>query len=81
MLPGERENTVDQRFGRNKIKEIARDPDTHTLKVLNLDSDGTTPYTETEYTVLVRGYSEKLIRRDISNNMYFWDCSIQLEEV
>jgi len=81
MLPSDRSQTVDLRFGRNKIKEIARDPDTHTLKVLNLDSDGTTPYTETEYTVLVRGYTEKLVRRDVPNDMYLWDCSLQLEEV
>ena len=81
MLPGEKDDTVDKRFGRNKIKEIARDPDIHTLKILNSDSDGTTPYTETEYTVVVKGYSEKLVRRNISNNIYLWDCTIQLEEV
>jgi hypothetical protein len=81
MLPSSREQTVDLRFGRDKIQEIAADPDIHTLKILNLDSDGVTPYTETEYNVLVKGYSESLVRRDINNDMYLWDCSIQLEEV
>lgn len=81
MLPSSREQTVDLRFGRDKIKEIASDPDIHTLKILNLDSDGTTPYTETEYNVLVKNYTESLVRRDINNDSYFWDCSLELEEV
>lgn len=81
MLPSLRDQTVDKRFGRDKVHEIATDPDVHTLKLLNFDSDGTTPYTETEYNVLVKSYSENLIRRDINNNMYLWDCAIELEEV
>ena len=81
MLPSERHQTVDNRFGRDRIHSIASDPDVHTLKMLNLDSDGTTPYTETEYNVLVKSYTENLVRRDINNDMYLWDCSIELEEV
>lgn len=81
MLPSLRDQTVDKRFGRDKVHEIATDPEVHTLKLLDFDSDGTTPYTETEYNVLVKSYSENLIRRDIGNDMYLWDCSIELEEV
>jgi len=29
----------------------------------------------------VKDYNESLIRRDLSNDVYFWDCSITLEEV
>ncbi|MGA1762719.1 MAG: hypothetical protein ACO397_05950 [Gammaproteobacteria bacterium] len=81
FLPGEREATADLRFGRNKVKEISQDPDIHTLKIKNIDTDGLTPYSEDEYTVLVKSYSEKLLRRDEINNVYYWDCSLELEEV
>jgi len=80
-LPGERDDTADLRFGRNKIQSIAADPDVHTVKILNFDTDGETPYSEDSYTVMVTGYSENLIRRDVSNGVYLWDCQLQLEEV
>lgn len=81
FLPGEREDTADLRFGRNKIQSIASDPDIHQLKILNFDTDGETPYSEDTYEVIVTNYSENLIRRDISNGVYLWDCSLELEEV
>jgi hypothetical protein len=80
-LPGEREFTADLRFGRNKIKELAQDPDVHILKIRNIDTDGLTPYSEDEYNVLVISYTETLLRRDENQNVYFWDCSLELEEV
>lgn len=80
-LPGERDDTADLRFGRNKIQSIASDPDVHTVKILNFDTDGENPYSEDSYTVMVTGYSENLIRRDVSNGVYLWDCQLQLEEV
>jgi len=81
MLPSKRTQTVDTKFGRDKIKEIATDPDVHVLTVINKDTNGLTPYSETEYNVLIKNYSESLMRRDINNDMYLWDCSIDLEEV
>lgn len=81
MLPSLRDQTVDKRIGRDRVRQIATDPDVHTLKILNLDSDGATPYTQTEYNVLVRSYKEDLVRRDINNDMYLWDCTLELEEV
>lgn len=80
-LPGEREFTADRRFGRNKVKEIAEDPDLHILKIRNIDTNGVTPYTEDEYSVLIKSYNEKLLRRDEINGVYYWDCSMELEEV
>ena len=80
-LPSKRDQTVDLKFGRDKIREIASDPDVHVVKFLEMDSDGTTPYTETEYNVIVKSYSENLIRREVETGMYLWDCSLQLEEV
>lgn len=80
-IPNNRENTVDFKFGRDMIKSIANDPDIHTMKYLNIDSDGTTPRTEDEYEVIVKSYSEKLVRRDLSSDVYFWDCNLELEEV
>ena len=72
---------MDLKFGRDKIREIASDPDVHILKFLEMDSDGTTPYTETEYNVIVKNYNETLIRREVGTGMYLWDCTLDLEEV
>jgi len=80
-VPNNRENTVDLKFGRDMINRIANDPDIHTLRYLNIDSDGTDPYSEEQVDVVVKNYSEKLVRRDIDNDVYFWDCALELEEV
>ena len=80
-LPSKRDQTVDLKFGRDKIREIASDPDVHTLKFLEIDSNGTTPYTETQYNVIVKSYNETLIRREVGDGLYLWDCSLELEEV
>lgn len=81
MLPSKRGQTVDSKFGRDKIKELAEDPDFHVLTVINNDTDGLTPYSETQYNVIIRNYSETLVRRDINSDMYLWDCDLQLEEI
>lgn len=80
FLPNFRENTVDQRMARDYLASIADDPDVHTLKIINQDQNGLTPYTETTYNVFVRSYSESLRRRDIQNGVYYFDCSLTLEE-
>jgi len=80
-VPNTQTHTVDGKRGRDYIKEIAGKPQHHVLKVINLDENGNTPPTETSYNVLVKDYSETLIRRDLSEGVYFWDCSISLEEV
>jgi hypothetical protein len=80
-LPNSLEYTADQKEARDYIKTIASDPSHHILKIVNLDESGVTPPTETSYNVLVKDYNESLIRRDLSNDVYFWDCSITLEEV
>jgi len=80
-LPNSLEYTADQKEARDYIKTIAADPSHHILKIVNLDESGVTPPTETSYNVLVKDYNESLIRRDLSNDVYFWDCSITLEEV
>jgi hypothetical protein len=80
-LPNLLEYTADQKEARDYIKTIASDPSHHVLKIINLDESGLTPPTETSYNVLVKDYNESLIRRDLSNDVYFWDCSITLEEV
>ena len=80
FLPNSRYDTIDKRYARDYVKSIASDPDIHTLKMLNNDSSGNVPYTETEYNVFVRDYSEVLTRRDLVSNIYFWECSMTLEE-
>jgi hypothetical protein len=81
MLPSKMDQTVDKKLGRDKVKEIVKDPDLHVLTVINNDTDGLTPYTETDYNVFIKGYSESLIRRDVNNDSYLWDCSLEMEEV
>ena len=80
-LPNSRQDTVDRRHARDFLKGIANDPDVHTLKMINDDSDNTTPYTETQYQVFIKDYSETLLRRDLINGVYYWDCNMTLEEV
>ena len=80
-LPNAMEQTADNQRGRDFIKLVASDPRGHVLKIINLDESGTTAYSETSYNVLVKDYNETLIRRDLPNNVYFWDCSMSLEEV
>lgn len=81
MIPNSREQTVDLKFARDLINQIGSDPDTHTIKILNMDSSGTTPYTQDEYNVIVKNYSESLIRRDLVGGEYWWNCNLELEEV
>jgi len=80
-LPNSRQDTVDRRHARDFLKGVASDPDVHTLKMINDDSDDTTPYTETQYQVFIKDYSETLLRRDLINGVYYWDCNMTLEEV
>lgn len=81
FIPNFREFTVDERHSRDYLRKISLDPDVHQLKVINQDSDGVTPYTETVYNVFIKEFSENLIRRDMVDNVYYFDCSISLEEV
>jgi hypothetical protein len=80
-LPNSRDMTVDEKYGRDYIKKIASDPSVHTLKFANLDSNGVIPYTDKEYNVVVKNYTESLKRRDLVGDTYYWDCTIELEEV
>ena len=80
FLPNFMTQTVDTRHGRDYIASISEDPDVHVLKVVNQDQNGLTPYTETSYNVFVRSYSETLIRRDLANGVYYFDCNLTLEE-
>lgn len=81
MLPGKRENTVDNNLGRNGISVKASEPFVHTLEIKNLDTDGANSYTTEMYNVLVAEYNETLIRRDLVGNDYYWDCNLNLKEV
>jgi len=80
FLPNFMDKTVDTRHGRDYIASISEDPDVHVLKVVNQDQNGLTPYTETSYNVFVRSYSETLIRRDLADGVYYFDCNLTLEE-
>lgn len=74
MVPGTKRDTADGRYGRDYFKEIASSEDSFTLVYLKID--GTT----TSHTVFIESYSESLIRRDLINNVYYWDCSMTISE-
>jgi hypothetical protein len=80
FIPNFREKTVDERHSRDYLRKLSLDPDVHELRIINQDSDGVTPYTETIYNVFIKDFSENLIRRDMVDNVYYFDCSISLEE-
>lgn len=80
-LPSTRESTVDKREARDYIKKLAMDPDIHTLKVVTYGADPEDIFAETAYNVFITSYSEDLVRRDLSSNVYFWKCDLELEEV
>jgi hypothetical protein len=75
MVPGTKRDTADGRYGRDYFKEISLGEDVYTLKLIKT-ADGTS----TTHTVFVESYNENLIRRDLINNVYYWDCSIVFNE-
>ncbi len=79
-LPGQREHTVDQRYSRDYLKQIANDPSHHTLEIIEEVENGTTAPVVSTYTVFVRSYSERVVKRDVSNDVYYFECSLTLEE-
>lgn len=79
-LPGQREHTVDQRYSRDYLKGVANDPSHHTLEIIEEVENGTTAPVISTYTVFVRSYTEKVIKRDVSNDVYYFECSMTLEE-
>jgi hypothetical protein len=80
-LPNDRENTIDNGFARDYIKDLANDLDSHVLKVVEYGENPEDIFNEEEYTVFITNYTEDLIRRDLVSGAYFWDCSLDLEQV
>jgi len=81
FIPNYENKTVDLRASRNFLNRKSKDGDIHTLTILKQDEDGTTPYTEESVDVLITNYSENLIRRDLVDDVYYFDCSMSLQEV
>jgi hypothetical protein len=79
-LPADNEDTIDNRFARNYIKQIAMDPDVHQLKILSYGTNPEDVFQESTYNVFVGSYSEDLVRRDLSAGVYLWRCDLTLEE-
>lgn len=81
FIPNYENKTVDLRASRDFLNKKSKDGDVHTLTILKQDEAGTTPYTEENVDVLITNYSENLIRRDLIDNVYYFDCSMSLQEV
>lgn len=81
FIPNYENKTVDLRASRNYINRKSKDGDVHTLTIIKQDENGTTPYTEENIDVLITGYSENLVRRDLLDDVYYFDCSLSLQEV
>lgn len=74
MVPGTKRDTVDGRYGRDYFKEIASAEESFTLIYLKIDG------TVTSHTVFIDIYGENLNRRDLVNNVYYWDCNMVINE-
>ena len=81
FIPNYENKTVDLRASRNYLNRKSKDGDVHTLTIINQDDDGTSPYTEESVDVLITNYSENLIRRDLINDVYYFNCSMSFQEV
>lgn len=81
FIPNYENKTVDLRASRNYLNRKSKDGDVHTLTIIKQDESGTTPYTEENIDVLIMGYSENLVRRDLVDDVYYFDCSLSLQEV
>jgi hypothetical protein len=81
FIPNYENRTVDLGASRNYINRKSRDGDVHVLTIIKQDEDGTTPYTEENIDVLITDYTEDLIRRDLVNDVYYFNCAMSLQEV
>lgn len=81
FIPNYENKTVDLRASRNYLNKKSQDGDVHTLTIIKQDDSGTSPYTEENVDVLITNYSENLIRRDLVDNVYYFDCTMSLQEV
>jgi len=81
FIPNYENKTVDLRASRNYLNKKSKDGDVHTLTIIKQDDSGTSPYTEENVDVLITNYSENLIRRDLVDNVYYFDCTMSLQEV
>lgn len=80
-LPSKRKDTLDKREARDYIKDIANDLDSHVLKLISYGENPEDLPIETSYNVLIKSYNEDIIRRDLVNDIYFYTCNIEMEEV
>lgn len=80
-LPNSRDLTVDNRYARDYVKDIANDLDYHVLKVVEYGENPEDIFNEQEYNVFITNYSEDLIRRDLVSGAYLWNCSLDLEQI
>lgn len=81
FIPNYSNKTVDLNESRNYIKQLANDPDIHTLTIVKQDESGNDVYSEENLSVIISGFNENLIRRDLADGVYYFDCSLTLEEV
>jgi hypothetical protein len=81
FIPNYENKTVDLRASRNYINRKSKDGDVHTLTIIKQDESGTTPYTEENIDVLITDYTEDLIRRDLVDDVYYFNCAMSLQEV
>lgn len=81
FIPNYENKTVDSKASRNYLNKKSKDADVHTLTIIKQDQNGTTPYTEEDVDVLIVSYTESLIRRDLVDDVYYFNCSMSLQEV
>jgi len=80
-LPSKKYETFDKREARDYIREIASDMNSHILKIISYGTNPQDLPVETSYNVFVKSYTEDIVRRDLTQNVYFYKCDLELEEV
>lgn len=74
-LPNSNSATSDGNIGRDSLKNLCMDGNTHILVLRDLASG----LTQT-FTVFVDSYSEDIARRDYISGLYFYNISVELSE-
>lgn len=74
-LPSADAQTSDTKAGRDTLRGLLLDGNTHTLIVRDMASGSTNTY-----TVFVDSYNETIKRRDNPNNLHYYDISVEFSQ-
>jgi hypothetical protein len=80
FLPSASTQTYDQKYARDKIKELSDYISGPLTLTLQRTAGGSPVGATTSYEVWVEGYSEEIVRRDYTNNTIWYEVQLDLKE-